>query len=53
MDDELRNTVSGTFEPLADFLVDICMAGTVRSENIGVVVFGDSRAVAPGRLAVF
>jgi hypothetical protein len=52
VDDELRDTVLGTFEPLADFLVDIRKAVTVRSQNVRVVVLGDSRAVAPGGLAV-
>jgi hypothetical protein len=53
MDDELRDTALRTFEPPADFLVDIRTAGTVRSQNVGVIVCDDSRTVAPGRLVVF
>jgi hypothetical protein len=52
VDDELRDVVLGAFEPLADNLVDIGKAGTVRPQDIRVVVFGNGRAVAPGGLAV-
>jgi hypothetical protein len=52
MNNELRNIVLRTLKPLGVHSPDSSLAIPIRDQNVGVVVFDDVRAVAPGGATV-